>query len=814
MLDLKPILEAKRNYGWRIIFGDATKSPEICGKWKVPSQTEQELEQLYEKVKEHAENWGPITGNGLLAFDFDWPWVFGLWHHYFKDRADTLIMETPNGGARVFYHTTEEAPGDPFKENLHLEIKTNHYVAAGGQAITQDGDLKPYNTIQNLPIKTDNNILTDTIIFMEDLLEGKYNWLNYRCIGLHLDRCKKRIVIPHELGLAVANFMLSSGCEEWEVHNLRRSTWDYKDGKYRQEYDEKETQKHIDSTQKFLKREGKPPKCKTLLDAFKLTKDICKGCPRKAEITTKTTFKSVDYIKDLITRVQLKTVETTTSSDTIWKYNEARGIWEEDGIPYIEKELRDILGNKLKPKHLAETTRITKVYTYIKPEQFTEDPGSLPLQNGEYDFISQTLQPFNPDHNHRSRLPIKYDPNADCPLFKKFLTEVAPSDENTIQELFGYLLVKGYPIQKCFIFQGSGANGKSTLLRVMEHFIGKENISSVSLFDLVTKTFSKAELYNKFANITPDIGADELKRTGIFKALTGGDTITAERKNQHPFQFTNYAKMIFSCNQLPTSPDNSDAFFRRFMIFQFKQVFDDKNADRALLEKITTEQELSGVFNWALIGYGRLMQKMNFTESRSTIDTKELYLRMSDPLNAFVNDMIDDDPEGVTIKDDLYRYYNEYCIAKGYIALSYVRFFMSLKGRIFTQDTQVPRGDQRIRALKGLRIKLATNDLSAQATQAAQANLGRKENLDFYSVEIKVSGDSDLPVQPVQPVQEGLRERLEVVAKGLREHQGTTSSDLASGLGLPEEEVRKLLKVLQRDGVAFETIGDRWRWQG
>jgi len=855
LLDLTPILDAKHKYSWTIVFGDINKNPEICGPWKKYDQTNEQLKELYEKVKSHAHNWGPITGNGLLAFDFDWPWIFGLWIYHFKPRSDTLIIETPNGGARVFYHTNEISPGDPFKESLHLEIKTNHYVAAGGEALTQDGDVKPYIIHQDNDIKTDNEIIGDTVEYFETLLETRYAWLHYHCVSNHLSKCKKRITLPHETGLSIANFMMSNGCEDWEIHNFRKAVYDFKDNKYVTEYDERKTQRQIESTRKYLEKKGKPPTCKTLLNTFNMDKETCKGCPRKQEAKEKTMFKSVDFIKDLLATTQMKTIETSTSSDTIWRYHDEGGIWIEDGIPFIEKKLKDLLGDKLKPRHLTETIRITKVYTYCKQEDFTEDPGSIPLQNGEYDFTLRTLIPFTPHHNHRNKLPIKYEPNTDCPTIKKFINEVAPGDEVTIQELFGYLLVKGYPIQKCFILQGSGANGKSTLLRLMEAFIGKENVSSVSLYDLVTKTFSKAELYNKLANITPDIGADELKRTGIFKALTGGDTITAERKNQHPFQFTNYAKMIFSCNQLPTSPDNSDAFFRRFMIFQFKQIFDDTRADRSLLDKLNTADELSGLFNHALEGYWRLMERMNFTESKSTLETKTLYLQMSDPLNSFLRDMAEEDPQAVTTKDELYRYYSEYCINKGFVSQSYVRFFMALKGRVYLQDAQETRivdGRKKdIRVLKGIRVKIENipagnknipcpNNYdgqksypknlenypefggTTQATQPTQAIYTQEINLENSSDGNNVRGEYKQPVLPVLPVlpsketesivlRPNLDENYQLVAVNLRRRGPVHENDLSKGLGLPLEEVRRLLGVVQRDGHAFCTLGV-WRW--
>jgi phage/plasmid-associated DNA primase len=72
-----------------------------------------------------------------------------------------------------------------------------------------------------------------------------------------------------------------------------------------------------------------------------------------------------------------------------------------------------------------------------------------------------------------------------------------------------------------------------------------------------------------------------------------------------------------------------------------------KLRDESIIEKITTEEELSGILNWALIGYYRLMENTYFTESRSTEEIKEIYLEMSDPINAFINAMIIEEPEAV-----------------------------------------------------------------------------------------------------------------------------------------------------------------------
>jgi len=513
----------------------------------------------------------------------------------------------------------------------------------------------------------------------------------------------------------------------------------------------------------------------------------------------------VDSVLQPINELFFKTPTQGKTGDLIWRYDKKKGIWLPDGNTWVEKQVAATLGKKVKAQNLSETVKLFQVATYCKPEDFTEDVGSICLQNGELELGSYVTKEFNPEHNHKNQLPVKYDPEADCPNFKKFLTEVAPGDENSFQELFGYFLVQSYPIQKCFILQGSGANGKSTLLRVMEAFLGKENCSSVGLYDLVTKTFSKAELHGKLANIAPDIGSDELRKTGIFKALTGGDTITAERKNQHPFQFKNYAKMIYSCNQLPTSPDNSEAFFRRFMIFQFKQVFDEKDPNtkpqNQLLAELTSESELSGILNWALAGYDRLMKNNQFVDGKSTKDTRQLYLEMSDPINAFINEMVEEDSATITPKNEILHAYGNFCLSHGFISMAENKFFSELKKRVFVHDTQKTIDKVRVRALIGLKLVGP-----AQVARDAQV---------VYSQEKKIKNIAEyiVPVQAVQPVQvdnhiplsELLKRTLDLFP--LDRDEALRDEDLfglmESQLGLNRTDSVKVVAILNRDGTIF-----------
>ncbi|KXB01878.1 hypothetical protein AKJ43_02955 [candidate division MSBL1 archaeon SCGC-AAA261D19] len=176
----------------------------------------------------------------------------------------------------------------------------------------------------------------------------------------------------------------------------------------------------------------------------------------------------------------------------------------------------------------------------------------------------------------------------------------------------------------------------------MRKLLGKENVSSPSLHDLLKNRFAKAELYGKLANIHADIPNKALgTTTGPFKMLTGQDQIYAEKKHKDGFHFVNYAKLLFSANEIPERGDELRAFFRRWIIVDFPFKFVDnpdpnnefeKEKNPNLLEELTTKEELSGFLNWALKGLQRLLDRGEFALDKSVEERSEIWEEMSNPI--------------------------------------------------------------------------------------------------------------------------------------------------------------------------------------
>jgi putative DNA primase/helicase len=353
-------------------------------------------------------------------------------------------------------------------------------------------------------------------------------------------------------------------------------------------------------------------------------------------------------------------IATINGSGEMFHYDNTEGIYKPDAEfliqEFCEKELPVIRTN-----NVNEVINHIKRRTYIKREKIGEDKFKIHLQNGIFDVRTMDISPFVPCIISMNKLPIIYDKEADCPKFKKFISEIViPTDVPLIQEFFGYCLWKSYPIHKAFMLIGEGRNGKSTLLSVLHKVLGSNNVCAVSLQELEDR-FATAYFYDKLANIYADIPTKSLVETGRFKMLTGEDCLMAERKNQMAFNFVNHAKMIFSCNKLPEVRDDTIAFFRRWIIINFPNKFNKGTANISLVEELSQPNEVSGIFNWAIEGLKRVLKNSEFSSDITPEQVAEIYKRMSNSLLAFVMDCLEVDCNNHLSKTEVYNAYVVYC---------------------------------------------------------------------------------------------------------------------------------------------------------
>ena len=319
-----------------------------------------------------------------------------------------------------------------------------------------------------------------------------------------------------------------------------------------------------------------------------------------------------------------------------------------------------------------------------KPEQ-SDNVVLVNLGNGTFEISKSKQQLRLPDRNDflTYQLPFSYDPKATCPLFMNYLNTVQPDldRQKILAEYLGYLFIKTstLKLEKTLLLYGSGANGKSVFFEVVNALLGgNENVSSYSLQSLTNDNgYFRAMLANKLVNYASEINGK--LETSIFKQLVSGEPVEARLPYGEPFTLTNYAKLIFNCNELPKDVEQTQAYFRRFLIVPFDVTIQEALQDKELSRKII-DNELSGVFNWILEGLKRLLLQKTFTHSEAVKNQLELYKKQSDSVQMFL------DEEGYEKSIDVYEefktifsLYRYYCSESGYRSVSKKTFSERLK---------------------------------------------------------------------------------------------------------------------------------------
>ena len=235
------------------------------------------------------------------------------------------------------------------------------------------------------------------------------------------------------------------------------------------------------------------------------------------------------------------------------------------------------------------------------------------------------FEPHSEEHRSRWISPINHNEEAEAPLFEQFLCEILPGiDEDDgdnlrtcVLQFFGACLMGDAPKwQKALLIYGSGANGKSVLLKILEAAAGKARCVNVSPQDMAENEYSRARLDGALINIVPDMPLREVMESGAFKQAVAGDTMSAREPYKPEFSFTPVAGHVMSVNHLPKVADDSWGFRRRFITIPFTVTIPEERQDPALADKII-EQEIEGVVNLCIRAFQKLIEDGRYITATS-----------------------------------------------------------------------------------------------------------------------------------------------------------------------------------------------------
>lgn len=298
--------------------------------------------------------------------------------------------------------------------------------------------------------------------------------------------------------------------------------------------------------------------------------------------------------------------------------------------------------------------KVASAYVATEQSQFDREVYRLNVANGTI-HLDEGCRLLPPRRSDLARLvsPVVYDKNAVSPRWDRFVREVLPDDATRlfVQIWLGYCLSGDISEQRVCVFEGRGANGKSTLLEVVARVLGEYAVV------VPVETFLH-QTVKSGSGASPDIarlaGARLVRASepepgarlseSTIKQFTGGEKMIARRMYRDFFEFPVQGKLSLSVNVKPVLVGKDHGIRRRIVVVPFTQQFPPGRGSKrgqTLVDELFAEA--SGILNWLLDGW-RMWQEDGLPSARSIDEATATYFTEMDPVGSFLREACEDAP--------------------------------------------------------------------------------------------------------------------------------------------------------------------------
>lgn len=324
------------------------------------------------------------------------------------------------------------------------------------------------------------------------------------------------------------------------------------------------------------------------------------------------------------------------------------------------------------------------IESYVKDNTPESSPKYIKLANGVLDLESMKLLPDSPNFIIHNKINVDYNPAAYSKIVDDTLYQLSNNDHNRYKlfcEMIGYCLWRRNELGKFFVLMADGSRGKSTYLNMVISLLGRSNVSSVGL-ENISEKYLNADVEGKLANIGDDIGDAYIDSDETLKKLVTGETVQLQRKNEKPFDYNNYSKLLFSCNTMPRFKDTTNGLIRRMILIPFEVEFSSNKAnfDPYIIDKLTTKESKEYLLIKAIQGLKNVLESNKFTTGDAVTNAIEEYEMENNNIIYFYKSMTE---TGTSISNrpvrEVYLDYKNFCLASGLKAACINKFSAELK---------------------------------------------------------------------------------------------------------------------------------------
>ena len=390
--------------------------------------------------------------------------------------------------------------------------------------------------------------------------------------------------------------------------------------------------------------------------------------------------------------------------EALHQYNKQTGLYQ-PCVPILRAESRTKMGRK------ARSNAVSEVENHITDMAHRSDFASegVVFKNGILDLETMELSAHTPDSYHLRGFPVNYltDSEIEVKVFRNYLYELTMDVDavTTLLQMIGACFDGDvFEMQTAFILTGSGSNGKSTLLDIIEELIGGDNISRTPFTDYGKDRWAKAGLVDKSVALDDDIDPT-LPLGPALKGLITKEMHEAEFKYLNKFRFPLEATFIGAINGQPHTSDTTSAFWRRFIPLDFPNRFKkDAGKRRALMSEFTSPEMLDTIAAQSIRQYMIAKEAGNFSIPEQSDALVAEFQENANHVITFADDRLEHSPDLYESRKEVWSAYVQWANENEVKAYGAKRFWGALRNLNFDLSRKVRVNDKSERVVYDVKL--------------------------------------------------------------------------------------------------------------
>lgn len=340
-------------------------------------------------------------------------------------------------------------------------------------------------------------------------------------------------------------------------------------------------------------------------------------------------------------------------------------------------------------KNILQAAKV-EVDLQARRADFDAHPDILAVKNGVVELSTGLFRTARPADYVSCRANVTYDPNADCPTWRTFLTEVTNGDKELrrfLRMAVGYTLFGHTVEQKMFLLIGEGANGKGVFLHTLAKILG--DYACAVQASLLRPNYGSANgpspaltaIKGRRLLMCSEMPKNKPFDEAFVKQLTGSDPVSGRGLYAEQEEFTPVGKLWLSVNSMPKVRFDDGALWRRIVPIPFERRFLGRRADPYLEDKLMAES--SGILNWALSGSKLYWCKGRLRLCERCIEFRDALHGREDTVGAWIRSECKRDPDGEVQARRAYESYSVFMKAERADPLNRAEFKAALVSKGF-----------------------------------------------------------------------------------------------------------------------------------